>query len=152
MDVISKPTLLTDHLLHRVVAGVAQGRAWVDNGTQVVLPDASRTFTQNEILAGSMRACVSKKVKGRHRYFHTGDWRSRHEWLERKAQQHGFEVMSAHCSAIQKRIDKPTGPITIDQTDFVFVIKVVDPEKFRHAYLNGVSSTAKTYGYNFINI
>ena len=66
MDVINKQSQLTDHLLHRVVAGVAQGRAWVDNGTQVVLPDAGRTFTQGEILAGSMRACVAKKIKERH--------------------------------------------------------------------------------------
>lgn len=152
MNVINKQSPMSDHALHRVVAGAAQGRAWVDRGTQVILPDADRMFALDEILAGTMRACVSRKVKGRHRYFHTGDWRSRHEWLERKGQQHGFEVISAHCTATQKRIEKPGGAITVDQTDFVFVIKVLDPQRFRNAYLNGVSSTAKTYGYNFINV
>lgn len=152
MNFINKPRHLTDHSLHRVVSGAAEGKAWFDNGAQVILPDPVRTFELGEILAGTMRACVSKKVKGKHRYFHTSDWRARHQWLAQKGQIHGFEVMSAHCSASQKHIKKNTGVISIDQTDFVFVIKVTDPEKFRNAYSNGVSSTAKTYGFNFINV
>lgn len=152
MVIIENSAGLAGHSLHRVMASIANGTAWVDTGTQVIGPDPAREFTAGSILAGSLKACVSKKVKGRHRYFHTSDWRVRHEWLKRKGLQHGFEVLSVHCEATQRLLDKGTQVIRLDETRFVFVLQIVDPVAFKAAYVHGISSTARTYGYNFINV
>ena len=134
---------------HRLMAHT--GQAWVYQNGAIITADA-RDFQVGQVIAGRMLACVSKKNKGRHIYLHTSKKHERIEWLKRKAAQHGFEVLSAHCQTGMETIHKPSGGFTVDATEFVFVIKVTDTQLFQAARVSGISSTSKTYGFNFINI
>src|SRR5450830_1524612 len=113
--VFPKPMSVEGYATHRLVAGLTEGASalHVDEGDQVrIRTDAN--LPTGQILGFSLRACVSYKNKGRHRYFPTSDWRSRHAWLERKGLQHGFEVITVHASATHFIVEKPAGKFTID--------------------------------------
>jgi len=150
MEVIDKPPALAGHQLHRVVAAVTRN-AWLDQGDKVVI-GSKREFTEGQVLAGTLRAACGVKNNGSHCYYHSNDWVSRHAWLERKGEQHGFKVLAVHCTAKRVPIDKPSGTFYIDQTDFTFVLKVIDTERFSNAAERGISSTARTYGFGLLNI
>ena len=90
------------------------------------------------------------KNNGRHRYFPTTDWRSRHTWLERKGIQHGFEIITVHCTARHYVVDKPPKKFTIDDTQFTGVLKIVEPEKFALALQNGIGNTARAFGFGML--
>lgn len=150
MEVIDKPPGLSGHQLHRVIVGVTLN-AWADQGDKVVIGQR-REFTAGQVIAGSLRAACGVKNNGRHRYYQSGDWMSRHEWFRRKGERHGFEVLAVHCTAKRVPIDKPSGLFYIDQTDFTFVIKVTDADKFSTAAERGISSTGRTYGFGLLNI
>ena len=160
---ISKPPSARGYTAHRMVTGLLQGAPaqFVDRGDHMLIrTDGSvsgaevkppREFDAGSIIGFTLRASCGSKVKGKHRYFDPADWRARHEWLERKGDQHGFEVITAHCSARRARIDK-NKPFTVDQTDFVGVLRVVDVEKVRAALHTGVNSTAKAFGHGMLVI
>ena len=86
-------------------------------------------------------------------YYHTRDWRSRHAWLRKQGQRNGFEPLTMNCHASQATIDDGKGrTFTVDQTDFVGVLRVTDSEQFRNAVTNGVGSTAKAFGFGMLVI
>ena len=160
---VSKPPTAQGYAAHRMVAGLLQGAQaqFVDRGDHLLIRTesklagaeaaAQREFSADSIIGFTLRASCGSKVKGRHRYFDPADWRARHEWLERKGKQHGFEIITAHCSAQRVRIDKQR-PFTVDQTDFAGVLRVVDVQKFAAAMKGGVSSTAKAFGHGMLVI
>ncbi|MCY4746452.1 type I-E CRISPR-associated protein Cas6/Cse3/CasE [Pelomonas sp. UHG3] len=156
--IITKPAALTGYAVHRAVAGLLDGKAaqFVDRGDHLVVrvaeplegatPVPLREFSVGSILGFTLRASTGAKVKGRHRYWPTNDWRSRHAWLDRKAALHGFEVISVHCTARMALIEASGRRFSIDQTDFTGVLKVLDVERFGEALSQGVGSTGKAFG------
>ena len=85
-------------------------------------------------------------------YFPSADWRSRHSWLERKGVQHGFEVITVHCSAKHLVIEKQSGHFSVDDTLFTGVLKVVDYDKYNAALLSGIGNTARAFGFGMLVI
>lgn len=156
--IISKPAGLAGYAVHRAVAGLMEGQPaqFVDRGDHVLVrvpePIAGATavplreFTVGSILGFTLRASTGAKVKGKHRYWPTHDWRSRHAWLDRKGLLHGFEVISVHCTSRMAQVEKTGRRFTIDQTDFTGVLKVLDVDLFTAALSNGVGSTGKAFG------
>ena len=158
---INKPLAVGQYASHRIVAGLTGGKSvsWFDEGEKLRIrtPDpipaeleTPRSFVVGQFLGFQLKASCGKKVKGKHRYFHTSDWRSRHEWLRRKGQQHGFEVLTVHCHAKQERINAGTRIFNVDATSFTGVLKVTDLEKFNAVLISGIGSTAKAFGFGFI--
>lgn len=111
-----------------------------------------RTLATGDIIGFELRACVGKKVKGRHIYFRTTDWRSRHEWLERQGDTHGFTLITVHCTAEMLPVSAGIRQFTVDQTDFTGVLKVTDVERFNNAVANGVGNKSRAFGFGMLVI
>lgn len=156
--ILTKPTSVVGYQGHRLVAALLPGQRvqFVDRGDHILLRTESelqgtgavawRPFAAGSILGFTLRASVGRKVKGRHRYWPTNDWRSRHAWLGRKASQHGFEVISVHCTAQMLRIESSDRSFTIDQTDFTGVLKVIDAQHLERALRTGIGSVGRAFG------
>lgn len=159
--VIEKPIAVAKYASHRIVAGLTGGKpaSWFDEGERLRVRTAdklpaeaqpARVFTLGQVVGFQLKASCGKKVKGKHRYFHTADWRSRHEWLKRKGEMHGFEVLTVHCHAEQERITAGVRIFTVDTTSFTGVLKVTDAGKFEAVLVSGIGSTAKAFGFGFL--
>ena len=148
---ITKPPTVAGYSTHRMVAGLLEGAPaqHVDEGEKLTVR-TNAALPSGHILGFSLRACVSVKNKGRHRYFPTNDWRARHAWLERKGAQHGFEVITVHCTAKHFVVQKSDGKFTIDDTQFTGVLKVVDHEKFAEGLRKGIGNTARAFGFGML--
>jgi CRISPR-associated protein Cas6/Cse3/CasE subtype I-E len=151
--IVPKPISIEGYATHRLVAALTEGAPalHVDEGDQVRIRTDACLPTE-QIIGFSLRACVSYKNKGRHRYYPTSDWRARHAWLEHKGTQHGFEIITAHASAKHFAIEKPGHSFNIDDTQFTGVLKVVDAAKFAAALLSGVGNTARAFGFGMLVI
>jgi hypothetical protein len=162
--VIPKPPSIKGYDLHRLVTGLTDGEPslFADMGDKFIVRTEKRLTDEGtpprSILVGGLagfelRACVARKIKGRHIYYPTADWRSRHEWLHKQGNRHGFEPLTINCQATLARIDDgKTKSYTVDQTDFVGVLRVLDKIKFEIAVATGVGSTAKTFGFGMLVI
>jgi CRISPR-associated protein Cas6/Cse3/CasE subtype I-E len=161
--VMQKPPSVRGYALHRIAAGLADGEKvlFADCGDHMLLRTdkaleaaarPTRTVSTGDIVGFELRACVGKKVKGKHRYFRTSDWKSRHEWLDRQGQVHGFGVITVHCTAQIVPVDAGERKFTIDQTDFTGVLKVTDVELFNRAIANGIGNKAKAFGFGMLVI
>jgi CRISPR-associated protein Cas6/Cse3/CasE subtype I-E len=150
---ITKPATVEGYAVHRMVAGLVNDAPalHVDTGDKLTIR-TDAPMPSGHILGFSLRACVSVKNKGHHRYFPTGDWRSRHAWLQRKGLQHGFEVITVHCTAKHFVIEKQSGHFSVDDTQFTGVLKVVDQDKFSAAMLSGIGNTARAFGFGMLVI
>jgi len=159
--VIEKPLSVSKYASHRLVAGLTQGRpaSWVDQGDHLVVRTQDpialsgkslRMFSEGETVGFHLKASCGKKVRGKTIYFPSHDWRSRHEWLRRKAQLHGFEVLTVHCQANKLCMTAHARDFYIDSTLFTGVLKVLDVAKFHAAVLSGIGSTAKAFGFGFL--
>ena len=161
---ISKPASLSAYQLHQLVQGLTDGESppFADHGDHVIIrtekpvtpnPTPVRAVAAGDIVAFELRCCVGKKVGGKHRYFPLRDWRSRHYWLARQGKRHGFEPLTVNCRAGRAEInDGKDRRFTVDQSDFVGVLKVTDPVRFQHALATGIGATAKTYGFGLMQI
>ena len=160
---VPKPSTIRGYALHRIAEGLTGGGRpqFTDFGDHMVLRtdksiDAplrpAREVAQGDIVGFELRACVGTKVKGKHRYFHTSDWRSRHKWLDRQGQRHGFVVITVHCTATIATIKKDDRQFTLDQTDFTGVLKVTDEKQFAQAIAGGIGSKGRAFGFGMINI
>lgn len=148
---ITKPPQVQGYATHRMVAGLLEGASGLHHDAGDTLTIRTDTPLPIGHIAGfTLRACVSVKNNGRHRYFPTTDWRSRHAWLERKGIQHGFEIITVHCTARHYVVDKPPKKFTIDDTQFTGVLKIVEPEKFALALQNGIGNTARAFGFGML--
>lgn len=148
---ITKPPAVEGYAVHRMVAGLVDSAPalHVDTGATLTIRTEA-PLPAGPIQGFSLRACVSVKNKGRHRYFPTDDWRSRHAWLERKGVQHGFEIITVHCTAKHFVVEKRPGAFTIDDTQFTGILKVVDPDKFAAALTGGIGNTGRTFGFGLL--
>ena len=161
--VLPKPPAMQGYALHRIAEGLTDGARplFTDFGDHMVVrtdkplqaPERPvRETALGDILGFELRACVGTKVKGKHRYFHTSDWRSRHQWLSRQGERHGFELITIHCTATVASITKGERRFTVDQTDFTGVLKVTDDVCFKAALVNGIGSTARAFGFGMIHL
>lgn len=161
--VVSKPASVRGYALHRIAEGLTGGGRplFTDFGDHMLLrsnqtldaPERPlRQVKAGDIVGFELRACVSAKVKGKHRYFHTGDWRRRHLWLERQGLRHGFAVVTVHCTATIATVSNGTKTFTVDQTDFTGVLKVIDESAFALAMVGGIGSTGRAFGLGMLNL
>ena len=102
---ISKPATVRGYALHQMVLGLTKSGSvlFCDKGNQLIIrseqpicdagADIKSTY-DGDIIGFELQACISKKVKGKHRYFHSRDWRSRHAWLAIEGKKHGFEPLT----------------------------------------------------------
>ncbi len=161
--VLQKPPSVRGYALHRMAAGLTSGDKvlFADCGDHLLLRTDKpieadqrpvRTISTGDIIGFELRACVGKKVKGKHRYFPTGDWHSRHQWLERQGELHGFTIVTVHCTAEMLTLKAGDRQFTVDQTDFTGVLKVTDVERFKSAVANGIGNKAKAFGFGMLLI
>ena len=160
---INKPATLRGYPLHRMVTGLTDGEPalFSDEGshllvrTQSELSETARSVKKLAALdlsAFELRACVSKKRKGKHIYFPSSDWRTRHSWLSEQGEKNGFGVLTVHSSSKMVEIDDGRRSFKVDQTDFTGILRVVDEALFEQALFNGIGSTAKTFGFGMLII
>mgnify|MGYP001219051031 CR=1 FL=1 len=160
---ITKPAHIRGYALHRMVTELVGEAAalFSDEGATLLIRttadiDASRrevkTLANGQLTAFELRACVSKKRKGKHIYLHSGDWQSRHAWLKKKAQDNGFEILTLHSSSKMTQISDNSRSFKVDQTDFTGILKVNDASLFKSALANGIGSTARTFGFGMLVI
>lgn len=161
--VLQKPPSVRGYALHRMAAGMTGGEKvlFADCGDHLrlrtekpldVTAQPLRTVATGDIVGFELRACVGSKVKGRHRYFHTSDWRSRHQWLDRQGERHGFTIVTVHCTARMLPVEAGARRFTVDQTDFTGVLTVTDAEKFNAAVANGIGNKARAFGFGLLII
>jgi len=160
---IPKPARIAGYTLHQLVEGVTDGTRplFVDRGDHLLVrsekpittgPTQTRTVAVGDVIAFELRACVAKKRKGKAIYFPLHDWRSRHDWLNRKAEMNGFTVLAVTATASMAKITKSEKSFTVDQTDFVGVLRVTDVTQFQAAMAKGVGSLARAFGFGMLNI
>lgn len=161
--VVSKPATARGYVLHRMAEDLTNGGRplFTDFGDYMVLrtntplaiPERQvHEVALGDILGFELRACVGTKVNGKHRYFPTSDWHSRHQWIARQGERHGFEIIAVHCRAAIAVINKDDHRFTVDQTDFTGVLKVTDQALFLLAVANGIGSKARAFGFGMIHI
>ena len=160
---INKPANLRGYPLHRMVAELTKNEPslFSDEGATMLVrteatidlePKALKQISLGQLTAFELRACVSKKRKGKHIYPPSDDWRVRHEWLKNKANSNGFEILTLHSSSKMVRIQDQARSFKVDQTDFTGILKVTDEAQFRIALAKGIGSTAKTFGFGMLII
>ena len=159
---IPKPPSVQGYALHRLVQGLTAGESplFVDMGDRVLVRTAKpltetgappRRARTGEIVAFELRACVSRKVRGRHIYYPPADWRSRHDWLRRRGERLGFEPLTLHCRAAPMTVGKAGArAFKVDRTDFTGVLRVTDEAAFAQAVSGGVGATARTFGFGML--
>jgi hypothetical protein len=161
--VIPKPARVAGYTLHQLAEGMTDGGRplFVDRGDHLLVrtekpitanATPTRQVKEGDVIAFELRACVAKKLKGRPIYFPLGDWRARHDWLDRKAEQNGFAVLALRSTASMAKIAKAGRSFTVDQTDFVGVLRVTDVTRFEIAMTKGVGSVARAFGFGMLNI
>ena len=161
--VIPKPARVAGYMLHQLAEAVTNGTRplFVDRGDHLVVrtdkaitsaPVPTREVSQGDVIAFELRACVARKIKGKAIYYPLGDWRSRHAWLERKAAKSGFEVLALRSTSTMAKIVKAYRTFTVDQSDFVGVLRVTDVAQFDVAMDKGVGSTARAFGFGMLTI
>jgi len=161
---VKKPPTLSGYPIHRAVAALTHGvpHHWRDNGDTLTIrttasldaPGADLPDVQaGELRLFSLRACVGSKVRGRHIYPARGDHATRHAWLGRQGQRHGFDVVAVHSTSGTATVADQAGRhFTLDATDFTGVLKVTDATAFQAALRMGVGSTGRAFGFSLLSI
>ncbi|MGI9135412.1 MAG: type I-E CRISPR-associated protein Cas6/Cse3/CasE [Rhodoferax sp.] len=162
--VLKKPVTVRGYPIHRTVAALARGSAhlWRDDGDTLIIRTAAPIgmpgadlpkVAEGELRLFKLRACVSRKVGGRHIYPPQGDHQVRHAWLGRQGLRHGFEVVVAHSVSEAARVADQSGRnFVLDATEFTGVLKVTDVKAFANALCVGVGSTGKAFGFSLLSI
>ena len=161
---IPKPKSLEGYRVHQLVQGITNGETplFLDKGYSILVRteqsitekgEPIRSVSEGDIIAFELRACVSKKVSGKHKYFEGSNYKARHDWLRAKGAQNGFEPLTMTCSTeMQKIMDAKGRSFLVDKTDFAGILKVVDVENFNKALKGGIGSTAKAFGFGLLVI
>lgn len=161
---IQKPTAIAGYPIHRAVAALTSGaqHTWRDNGDAVLIRTMGPMGMDGaelpapplgEIRLFSLRACVCRKVRGRHIYPKVGDNQARQAWLERQGLRHGFSVVTVFCSSEVARVTDHTGRnFTLDSTDFTGALKVTDADAFQGALRTGVGGTGRAFGFSLLSV
>lgn len=147
------------YILSRIVPDVGN----IDDG--MTLAGTRNIDTMESMLQGTSKfafdlvACPCKKVpkqsdpthgkasNSQRKFLQTAC--ERKEWLERKAEQNGFSILNVSeellLSMHGKHEENNGGSFAFKSVRFFGVLQVTDPEKFYHAYCNGIGS-GKSYG------
>jgi CRISPR-associated protein Cas6/Cse3/CasE subtype I-E len=159
---IPKPPTLNGYQLHQMVLGLTDGGnpQFVDMGDKAIIRTENkitdvgvlpRQCATGDIVGFELRACIAKKTKGRRSYYPTKDWRVRHAWLRKQGERFGFEPLTITCHPQHAVIDDKKGRrFTVDQSDFVGVLKVEDETLFNKAIKRGIGSTSKAFGFGML--
>lgn len=161
--ILPKPPMTSGYSLHRTTAGLVAGEKALfrDCGDRMIIRTAAHIHADaaqvdqpkpGDVRVFQLRASVSKKTKGKRSYFPLADWHSRHAWLARQGERHGFELLTVNCTADFAKVEKAGQKFTVDRTDFAGALKVTDAEKFALALKNGVGSTAGAFGFGLLII
>ena len=161
--VIPKPARVAGYSLHQIAEAITGGERplFVDRGDHLLVrtnkpitsnPVPTRGFTKGDVTAFELRACVARKLRGKPIYFPLRDWRVRHDWLHKKAEQNGFEVLALRSTSAMAKITKAGRSFTVDQNDFVGVLRVLNVAQFEIAMVRGVGSVARAFGFGMLNI
>ena len=161
--ILPKPPTTTGYSLHRTTAGLVAGEKALfrDCGDRMIIRTAAHIGSDaapvdqpkaGDVRVFQLRASVSKKTKGKRSYFPIADWRSRHAWLARQGERHGFELLTVNCNADFATMEKTAQKFTVDRTDFAGALKVTDADKFALALQNGVGGTGRAFGFGLLII
>lgn len=161
--VISKPPTVGAYASHQMVSGLTEGEPalFCDLGDRILVRTEKPVtpygkplpeITEGNIRAFELRAYCGKKVRGDHRYFDLGDWRSRHQWLRSRSNALGFEVLTVNCTDRRLAVKKAGRRFHIDQTDFTGVLRITNCDLFRGALAHGVGSVGKAFGHSMLII
>jgi CRISPR-associated protein Cas6/Cse3/CasE subtype I-E len=160
---VPKPPTVGAYANHQLLEGLTGGDRplFVDMGDHLIVRSASpitdrfRTVPEvakDEVRAFELRASCGVKTKGRHRYFPVGDWRARHDWLQRRARSYGFEVLTVNVTAQRMRIDRAERSFWIDSSDFTGVLRVIDEGAFRKVLAEGFPGPGRAFGHGMLLI
>ncbi len=155
--IISKPAGISTYEMHQLLESMTDGARplFVDLGDRALVRSERPLtnhgtpvpeYSDGDVVGFQLRASCGTRCRGKHRYFRKGDWKSRQEWLERKAANAGFAVLATTITSGFDKIEKKDGKITIDRSDFSGVLRVTDIEKFNETLKFGVSGPAKAFG------
>lgn len=102
----------------------------------------------------SLDACVEKKrTRGFSHYPAPNDRKSREDWLVRKAEASGFQLLDVVITAGMLHDTKQSGEsIVMDATKFTGVLRVADATKLRVALENGVGRKGKAFGLGMLRL
>ena len=161
---IPKPPSLGLYAVHRFVAELCgeDPYLFVDRGDYVEIRnrrELSPLFrelvipTNGDVIAFSLRSAVSKRHKGKNTYARRGDWRARHEWLHKRSERNGFEVLALHVTDGTVKVEGANGKaFSMDRTDFTGVLKVCDQSLFTQCLVHGIGRVGKPYGMGMLVI
>jgi len=159
--VITKPVTAGTYAVHQMLEGLTDGARplFVDYGDRLIVrgdrnltPGGApvRELHDGDFVGFELRAACGSKTKGRHNYFPLRDWRSRHEWLRRKSEGRGFEVLTVTVTATRARIEKAGRTFFMDRSDFTGVLRVTDAEAFAETLRSGIGGPGKAFGYGML--
>ncbi len=84
---------------------------------------------------------TQKSLKdGKQRVFRRAHHAPRYDWLTRRGEEHGFEVIAANVDVARDLIDKPGRPFFLDVSRFTGCLKVTDLSAFTGALRSGIGS------------
>lgn len=161
---ISKPLGLGLYAVHRFVAELCgeDPFLFVDRGDYVEIRtrrELSSQFreivipTNGDVIAFSLRSAVSKRHKGKNTYARLGDWRARHEWLQKRSEKNGFTILALHATDGSVKVEgQGAKTFSMDRTDFTGVLKVCDQALFAHCLIHGIGRVGKPYGMGMLVI
>ena len=160
---IRKPPTTGTYVSHQLLEQFTNGQRplFVDLGDRLIVRTAQNItpdgkplpeVSQGDILGFELVASCGTKCKGRHSYYPVKDWRSRRDWLERRAEAHGFRVCVVSVSARSQKIEKKGRPINLDRTHFSGVLEVTVAELFRGTLEQGLSGPAKAFGRGLMRV
>ena len=161
---IPKPDSLGVYAVHRFVAQLCDGVPYlfVDRGDRVVIRTAKPLCDRvsdvsvpsvGEVIAFSLRSAVSKRQKGKNVYAPLGDWRARHQWLEKRSEKNGFAILALHVTSKSLKVEREEGQFfQMDSTDFTGVLKVTDEQLFATCLTHGIGRVGKPYGMGMLVI
>jgi hypothetical protein len=161
---IPKPESLGLYAVHRFVAQLCDGVPYLflDRGDRVVIRTTKYLCDRvsevavpslGDVIAFSLRSAVSKRVKGKNAYAAIGDWRARHQWLEKRSEKNGFALLALHATSKSVKVEREEGQFfQMDSTDFTGVLKVTDDQLFAACLTRGIGRVGKPYGMGMLLI
>lgn len=160
---IPKQKAMDPYQAHRVVSGLFNdGKSlFCDCGEYLQVRSAQSAVSGyeptmleipslNDIIFTELRACCFVSSGGKKHFLKQGDWKARHDWLERKGLRNGFTALTITCQSKMMRVPKPGGAFSLDCTDFTACLKVTEAAKFAAALREGIGSKGRAFGFGML--
>jgi hypothetical protein len=160
---IPKNPEITGYKVHQIVEAITQGKSplFVDAGDKVIIrtteeltaePQQPRLWNEGSVMSFQLRACVARRRKGKHIYLPRNDIDGRKTWLKEKAAAAGFEIVSVFVIPNDMKIAKKPQHFTVDATEFVGILRVVNANAFSAALVKGIGNTGRAFGLGMLVI